>query len=151
VSGLTEKRTAAQVPLAKKAAALKTASRKTGGTLPVILNQTQTACTTRASDAKAKRNGVEARAHPTRGPPDLASVHERIAHRVGLIDKREVVAITGVTFPSIWDWMRKGKFPRCHIVVGKSKWHAADIADWIDGLKQRPLKGDQEQHREEFA
>jgi predicted DNA-binding transcriptional regulator AlpA len=73
---------------------------------------------------------------------DLASVYERLAHRVGLLDKREITTITGVSFPTIWDWMRKGKFPRCHIVVGKSKWHAADIADWLNGLPPRPLKGD---------
>jgi predicted DNA-binding transcriptional regulator AlpA len=146
VSGSAAKRTAAQVPLAKKAGALKAASRKSGGIPPAILDHF--ARTALASDAEAKRNGVEARAHPTRGPPvgkgkvDLASVYERLAHRVGLLDKREVMAITGVTFPTIWEWMRANKFPRARIVVGKSKWMAADIADWLNGLPPRRLKGD---------
>src|SRR5690349_3678132 len=94
----------------------------------------------------AKRNGAEARTHATRGPTtgkvDLASVASRIAHRVGLLDKREIVAITGFSFPTIWLWMRQEKFPRAHIVIGKSKWHAADIAAWMDGLPVRRLKGD---------
>jgi predicted DNA-binding transcriptional regulator AlpA len=146
VSGPTAKRTAAQVPLAKKAAALKAASCKTGGAPPAILDQNQNlARAALAADAEAERNGVEARAHATRGPPvkvDLGSVQERLAARCGLLDKREIVAITGVSFPTIWDWMRQGKFPRAHIVVGKSKWHAADIAGWLSGLPPRPLKGD---------
>jgi predicted DNA-binding transcriptional regulator AlpA len=74
---------------------------------------------------------------------DLASVHERIANRVGLIDKREILVVTGVSFPTIWTWMRANKFPRAHIVCGKSKWHAADIRDWLDGLPMRRLKGDE--------
>ena len=64
-------------------------------------------------------------------------------HRLGLLDKHEVCAVVGVTFPSIWSWMIAGKFPRSKVVYGKSKWMAADIADWLDGLPQRPLKGDE--------
>ena len=79
---------------------------------------------------------------------DLANLHERLTHRVGLIDKNEILAITGVSFPTIWVWMRENKFPHARVVVGKSKWHAADIADWLKGLPVRPLKAAATKHIE---
>jgi hypothetical protein len=58
-----------------------------------------------AADAEAKRSGVKVRAHAPRGPPagkvDLASVQERLTHRVGLLGKREIVALAGVSYPSM--------------------------------------------------
>jgi hypothetical protein len=38
--------------------------------------------------------------------------------------------------------MRAGTFPRGRVVNGKTKWPAADVADWLDGLPVRSLKGD---------
>jgi predicted DNA-binding transcriptional regulator AlpA len=61
---------------------------------------------------------------------------------VRLLDKREICAITGVTFPSIWAWMRIGTFPRSRIVGGKSMWLSNEVEQWLAGLKVRPLKGD---------
>jgi predicted DNA-binding transcriptional regulator AlpA len=113
-------KTAAQVPFAEKAAALKAASRKV-------------------------RNGVKARAHATRAPPDgidLASIQDRLKHRCGLLDKRDVLALVGVTYPSLWAWMRAGTFPHGKIVGAKTMWPAADVADWLAGLPVRALKGD---------
>jgi len=48
------------------------------------------------------------------------------------------------------------KFPRNRAVGGKSKWFAADVADWLDELPVRKLKGDtspdqQTKQKEEFA
>ena len=48
--------------------------------------------------------------------------------------------------------MRRQTFPRSRIVGGKSKWLAADVADWLNGLPPRVLKGDNQKQREkEFA
>jgi hypothetical protein len=35
---------------------------------------------------------------------------------VRLLDKPTIMAVTGCSFPTIWDWMRKGKFPKGRIV-----------------------------------
>ena len=59
-----------------------------------------------------------------------------------LLMKHEVVAITGMTFPTLWLWMRQGKFPRSRIVGGKSAWLASEVEAWIAALPVRKLKGD---------
>jgi predicted DNA-binding transcriptional regulator AlpA len=75
--------------------------------------------------------------HGARAPPPLA---ER------LLQKREVLAITGLSYPTIWGWMRLGKFPRSRIVGGKSMWLASEVQAWVAGLPVRPLKGDPTSH-----
>jgi predicted DNA-binding transcriptional regulator AlpA len=71
-------------------------------------------------------------AHGARAPP------------VRLLGKAEILQITGVTFPTIWAWMRGegGTFPRSRIVGGKSMWRSDEIDQWLAGLPVRPLKGD---------
>jgi predicted DNA-binding transcriptional regulator AlpA len=64
------------------------------------------------------------------------------AHSIRLFDKREILAITNVTFPTIWAWMRKGTFPRSRVVGGKSMWLSTDIEAWLATLPVRKLKGD---------
>jgi predicted DNA-binding transcriptional regulator AlpA len=59
-----------------------------------------------------------------------------------LLGKPEILAITGTSFPTIWQMMRAGTFPRSRIVGGRSMWLATDIDAWIAGLPVRPLKGD---------
>jgi predicted DNA-binding transcriptional regulator AlpA len=59
-----------------------------------------------------------------------------------LLSKHDVVAITSLSFPTIWAWMRAGKFPRSRIVGGKSMWLASEVNAWLAGLPVRPLKGD---------
>ena len=59
-----------------------------------------------------------------------------------LVSKRDVLAITNVTFPTIWAWMRAGKFPRARVVGGKSMWLNTDIEAWLATLPVRKLKGD---------
>ena len=59
-----------------------------------------------------------------------------------LLSKPEVLAITGTSFPTLWQWMRAGKFPRAHIHGGRSMWLSTEIDDYLAGLKVRPLKGD---------
>ena len=57
-----------------------------------------------------------------------------------LLGRHDVVAIVGCTYPTIWLWMREGKFPRSRIVGGKSMWLASEIEAWIAALPVRPLK-----------
>ncbi len=59
-----------------------------------------------------------------------------------LLSKAEVLYRVGVTFPTVWKWMRQGKFPRSRSLDGKSFWLASEIDAWIAALPVRPLKGD---------
>ena len=61
---------------------------------------------------------------------------------VRLMNKHEVCAIVGVSYPSLWTWMRNGSFPRSVIVGGQSKWRSSDIDAWMAALPTRRLKGD---------
>lgn len=60
--------------------------------------------------------------------------------RPQLLTKQEVVALVGLTYPSIWLMMREGRFPRSRVVGGKSMWVSTEIDAWVDALPVRPLK-----------
>jgi predicted DNA-binding transcriptional regulator AlpA len=62
--------------------------------------------------------------------------------KVRLVSKPEVLAITGLSYPTLWLWMREGRFPRARIVGGRSMWISSEIDNYIAGLPVRPLKGD---------
>jgi predicted DNA-binding transcriptional regulator AlpA len=59
-----------------------------------------------------------------------------------LVSKREVTTMVGVSFPTLWAWMRLGTFPRSRLVGGRSKWVEAEVITWINALPVRKLKGD---------
>jgi prophage regulatory protein len=60
-----------------------------------------------------------------------------------LLDRKEVLARVPLSYPTIWDMMQKGTFPRGR-AVGDQKvcWLESDIDDFIDGLPVKKLKGD---------
>jgi predicted DNA-binding transcriptional regulator AlpA len=69
-----------------------------------------------------------------RGPPSLP---------LRMLTKPEVLLIAGgVSYPTLWSWMRAGTFPRSRIVGGKSMWRSDEVEAWLDALPVRPLKGD---------
>jgi predicted DNA-binding transcriptional regulator AlpA len=61
---------------------------------------------------------------------------------VRLLDKHEICAVAGVTYPVVWKWMRAGRFPRSRIVGGRSMWLSDEVEQWLRNLPLRPLKGD---------
>jgi prophage regulatory protein len=62
-----------------------------------------------------------------------------------LIGKAEVLRITGVTFPTLWRWMKEGKFPRARALGdSKSGWLENEIADWIASRPIVLFKGEAE-------
>jgi predicted DNA-binding transcriptional regulator AlpA len=69
-------------------------------------------------------------------PPDEAAIQVR------LISKPEVLDRVGVTYPTLWSWMREGKFPRARELGGKAAWVGSEIERWIVALPTRRLKGD---------
>jgi predicted DNA-binding transcriptional regulator AlpA len=62
---------------------------------------------------------------------------------VRLMSKAEVLAVIGVTYPTIWLWMREQRFPRSRVVGGRVKWRSDEIEKWLVELPVRALKGDQ--------
>ena len=59
-----------------------------------------------------------------------------------LISKHEVLDRVGVTYPTLWSWMRRGAFPRSRELGGKVCWLESEIEDWIVNRPVRRLKGD---------
>ena len=59
-----------------------------------------------------------------------------------LLSKPEVLDRVGVTYPTLWSWMQRGKFPRSRQLGGKAAWIEAEIEEWINALPVRRLKGD---------
>ncbi len=49
---------------------------------------------------------------------------------IKLLSKKEVLAVLGVTNVTLWDWIRKGRFPAA-VVVGPPDKHRSKIG-WID-------------------
>ena len=60
-----------------------------------------------------------------------------------LLSKRQVLAIINVSYPTLWSWMRQGKFPRSRVVGGKSMWRSDEVDAWLSALPVRKLKGDE--------
>jgi len=58
------------------------------------------------------------------------------------IGKPEVLNRVGASYPSIWQWMREGKFPRSRELGGKAAWLESEIEAWIVNRPIRRLKGD---------
>ena len=130
----TQKIAAAQVAVAKKAAALAAeveARAAPARQAQLVANATQVAEATLAADVPHDRHQSQ-HVHAGRAPP------------VRLLDKNDILKITNVTFPTIWAWMRAGTFPRSRVVGGKSMWLSSEIDAWLADLPKRALKGDPE-------
>jgi prophage regulatory protein len=67
----------------------------------------------------------------------------RIVSKPQIVCKPEVLERTGLSYPTIWNWMRSGKFPRSREVGGKSCWLEHEIDAWILSRPVRKLKGDE--------
>jgi predicted DNA-binding transcriptional regulator AlpA len=59
-----------------------------------------------------------------------------------LLDKPEVITVTGKSFPTLWQWMRSGKFPRARDAHGRPVWLASEVNAWMKALPVRKFKGD---------
>jgi predicted DNA-binding transcriptional regulator AlpA len=129
-----KRRPPAQVAAAKEAAAIKAANadRAKADALASMPGLTVTDDEDPATVPAYREHGHRAQA--PRAPPR--------GHGIRLLDKREILAITNVTFPTIWTWMRNGTFPRSRVVGGKSMWLSTDVEAWLAALPIRTLKGD---------
>jgi predicted DNA-binding transcriptional regulator AlpA len=57
-----------------------------------------------------------------------------------LVFKPEVLDRVGVTYPSLWQWMREGRFPLSREVGGKIAWLESEIDKWIEERPQSKYK-----------
>jgi predicted DNA-binding transcriptional regulator AlpA len=119
--GVTEKNPQS----AQKALALKNPRSKPKlSVLPAASGQNQVK-TARADDLRSAQNTHE-RMPPAGGPPSLV---------LRLLTKPEVLLIAGgVSYPTLWSWMRAGAFPRSRIVGGKSMWRSDEVQAWLATL-----------------
>jgi predicted DNA-binding transcriptional regulator AlpA len=128
----------AQVAAAKGAAAIKATN--AGRTKAAALASMPDLAVTDEQDSAtmpAHREHDRHRAQAPRAPPPGQGIR--------LLDKAEVLAITSVSFPTVWAWMRSGTFPRSRVAGGKSMWLSTEIDAWLAALPIRRLKGDPQQ------
>jgi predicted DNA-binding transcriptional regulator AlpA len=57
-----------------------------------------------------------------------------------LLTRAEVLQRVPVTFPTIWSWMREGKFPSARHMGVKTFWLESEVSAWIRGLPFREYK-----------
>jgi predicted DNA-binding transcriptional regulator AlpA len=124
VSKAKTKRPAAQVAASKKAAALKAAADEKRPQRPWLRDLARQLPPLTDDPSAPERLSV---AHQSQGPPRLLS-------------KSDICAIANVSFPTVWQWMRAGTFPRSRIVGGKSMWLSSEIDAWMRALPVRPIK-----------
>ena len=136
------KPSAAQVAFAKKAADAEAAKGKTSLIAPDLIDGNEQGL---GEEALAAANRP-AREHDERSLHAARAPRARLGAR--LLSKREVLAIVGVSYPTLWSWMRQGKFPRSRVVGGKSMWLSTDIEAWLATLPVRKLKGDEPKARD---
>ena len=67
---------------------------------------------------------------------------------VRLLSKQEVLDRIGVSYVTLWGWMRDGKFPRSRELGGKVCWLEPEVDQFIVNLPTKRLKGDPEQNGE---
>ena len=65
-----------------------------------------------------------------------------------LLSRKQVMEIVGLSYPTIWDMMRKGQFPRS-VQVGRGPvprvaWRESEIMAWMYALPRSRLLGDPE-------
>lgn len=60
-----------------------------------------------------------------------------------LLDRSEVLKLVPVSYPTLWEWMRTGRFPRA-LRIGEQKlaWREDEIRDWINSRPRQELKGE---------
>jgi predicted DNA-binding transcriptional regulator AlpA len=64
-----------------------------------------------------------------------------------LIDKTEPLRRVPFTYPTIWNWMRAGTFPRSRDTGGKTTWVESEINNWIMNRPIQVLKGDDDDQK----
>lgn len=125
---------------------------------PVTIDVTPNSSTTRISGSAPKQpdNKPVSEATPLHhrlndkqpaAPPIANKAASRVAaNRTGqpppisYVFKPEVLERSGVSYVSIWSWMRQGKFPQSYDVGGRVAWRAHEFEQWLETRPVRKLK-----------
>src|SRR5271166_4027039 len=54
-----------------------------------------------------------------------------------LIFRGELIDVVGVSYVTVWSWMRAGTFPRGRDIGGRTAWIESEVAAWI---ASRPIR-----------
>ena len=76
-------------------------------------------------------------------PEPLVNAPEQKAQVTELVflSKAQVLAKIPVTAPTLWAWVRAGKFPRPRAISpNKTVWIAAEIDEWMQARPHRTYK-----------
>jgi predicted DNA-binding transcriptional regulator AlpA len=76
-----------------------------------------------------------------KGHPGTRADEQRSLDR--LIFRSELIDIVGVSYVTVWSWMRAGTFPRGRDIGGRTAWIESEVAAWIASRPIRRLKGDE--------
>jgi predicted DNA-binding transcriptional regulator AlpA len=60
-----------------------------------------------------------------------------VAAETRLLSKPEVLDRVGVTYPTIWAWMRDGKFPPGRELGGRTCWKESEVNAWMEARPTR--------------
>jgi predicted DNA-binding transcriptional regulator AlpA len=58
------------------------------------------------------------------------------------ISRRQVLDRVGVSFATVWTWMKDGKFPRGRELGGRTMWIESEVTGWMESRPVKKLKGD---------
>jgi predicted DNA-binding transcriptional regulator AlpA len=90
-----------------------------------------------SSQRRPKKSKHASRAAGIRGPPTGGGL---------LLSRAQVLDLIGVTYTSLWSWMRRGEFPSA-IILGppngkrsRIAWHASEVYAWIADRPRRELR-----------
>ena len=62
-----------------------------------------------------------------------------------LLTRKQLLEIIPFSYPTIWELMRRGEFPKA-LLIGQQKvaWREDEIREWIESRPRQELKGDPE-------
>jgi|SRR6516164_2040242 prophage regulatory protein len=56
------------------------------------------------------------------------------------LSKQQVLKKIPVTAPTLWAWVRQGKFPRPRAIYNKTVWIASEVDAWMQARPHRQYK-----------
>jgi predicted DNA-binding transcriptional regulator AlpA len=93
----------------------------------------------RALQERSSRSmrAVKAASRTTTAPSKAWTPPENIRPPTGVLTKKQVLKCAGdVSFPTLWKWMRAGKFPRARTVGDlKSVWLDSEVEAWMTAYR----------------
>jgi predicted DNA-binding transcriptional regulator AlpA len=93
-----------------------------------------------ASDAKSLK-GAAGCDYPRSPLDDQTSAQQVVAPPIRVISKRELLRRVPLSFPTIWKMMKQNRFPRAHVLGGKTVWIESEVSNFLADLPLREYQG----------